>query len=93
MITGDRLQIGHDPTRHAAFVGSWIQTLKDDPREIYRASKDAQDMSDYLLDRGREHRHGREGRAETRVPGDAATVSGEAAVAGSIRGTGSGCRS
>ena len=28
--------------------------LKDDPREIYRASQDAQVMSDYVLARGRE---------------------------------------
>ena len=53
MITGDRLDLGHDPSRHAAYVGSWIQALRDDPREIYRASRDAQEMSDYLLDRGR----------------------------------------
>ena len=38
MMTGDRLQLGHDPSRHAAYVGSWIQALRDDPREIYRAS-------------------------------------------------------
>ena len=59
MITGDRLQLGHDPSRHAAYVGYWVQALKDDPREIYRASQDAQVMSDYLLD-GR----GRKGRSE-----------------------------
>lgn len=53
LMTGDRLRIGHDPTRHAAYVGSWIQALKEDPREIYRASRDAQEMSDYLLERGR----------------------------------------
>ena len=54
MMTGDRLRIGHDPSRHAAYVGSWIEALKDDPREIYRASQDAQLMSDYVLDRTRE---------------------------------------
>ena len=54
MITGDRLRLGHDPSRHAAYVSYWIQALKDDPREIYRASQDAQVISDYVLDRGRE---------------------------------------
>ena len=68
MITGDRLQIGHDPTRHAAYVGSWIQALKEDPREIYRASRDAQDMSDYLLERSRVIEQGRVERVEARVP-------------------------
>ena len=53
MITGDRLQLGHDPARHASYVGAWIQALRDDPREIYRASKDAQGISDYVLDRER----------------------------------------
>ena len=32
----------------------WIKALKDDPREIYRASQDAQVMSDYVLDRRRD---------------------------------------
>ena len=54
MITGDRLQLGHDPSRHAAYVGYWVQALKDDPREIYRASQEAQVMSDYVLDRARQ---------------------------------------
>ncbi len=35
-------------------MGYWVEALKDDPREIYRASQDAQVMSDYLLDRTRE---------------------------------------
>ena len=50
MINGDRLQIGHDPTRHAAV----------------RQSGNS---------------------------GGAATAGGKATSAGSIRGTGSGCRS
>ena len=54
MMTGDQLRLGHDPSRHAAYVGFWVKALKDDPREIYRASQDAQLMSDYILDRGRE---------------------------------------
>ncbi len=54
MMTGDRLGLGHDPSRHAAYVGSWIQALREDPREIYRASQDAQEISDYVLDRARE---------------------------------------
>ena len=54
MMTGDRLRLGHDPSRHAAYVDSWIQALRDDPREIYRASQDAQAISDYVLGRTRE---------------------------------------
>ena len=54
MMTGDRLRLGHDPSRHAAYVGSWIEALRDDPREIYRAFQDAQMITDYVLDRPRE---------------------------------------
>ena len=73
MMTGDRLNIGHDPARHAAYVGSWIQALKEDPREIYRAAQDAQVMSDLLLSQSRERdveRKGRrpEGEREREVP-------------------------
>ena len=65
MMTGDRLQLGHDRSRHAAYVGSWIQALRDDPREIYGAAKDAQVMSDYVLDRTREQTPDREAEAAT----------------------------
>ena len=68
MITGDRLNLGHDPSRHAAYVGSWIQALRDDPREIHRASRDAQEMSDFLLDRGRSRQQAREDRIQAMTP-------------------------
>ena len=71
MITGDRLQLGHDSSRHAAYVDFWIQSLKDDPRKIYRASQDAQGMSDYLLDRTREKVPERESQpVERRAPAE-----------------------
>ncbi len=62
MITGDRIGLGHDPSRHASYVDSWIKALRDDPREIYRASRDAQEMSDYVLGLDRERVEGREER-------------------------------
>ena len=43
--------------------------LRDGPRTIYRANNDARDMSDYLLDRGRERHQSPEERANARVPG------------------------
>ena len=54
LMTGDRLNIGHDPSRHAAYVDSWVQKLREDPREIYRAARDAQQMSDWLVERARQ---------------------------------------
>ncbi len=49
MILGDELGIGHDPGQHAAYAGSWIKTLEDDPLEIFRAAADAERMQAYLL--------------------------------------------
>ena len=70
-MTGDRPGVGHDPGRHAAYVGARIKTPKEDPREVYRASRDAQAMSDYLLERGRERNPEREGLAIGAVPAPA----------------------
>jgi len=49
LMVGDRLGIGHDPGQHAAYVQSWVQVLKEDPKEILRASRDADKISHYVL--------------------------------------------
>ena len=49
MILGDELGIGHDPSQHAAYVGSWIKALKNDPMEIFRAAADAEKIQNYVL--------------------------------------------
>lgn len=41
--------IPHDPSQHAAYVGSWIQALKNDKNEIFRAAKDAHNAADFIL--------------------------------------------
>jgi antirestriction protein ArdC len=41
--------IPHDPEQHAAYVGSWIKTLREDKNEIFRAAHDASNATDYLL--------------------------------------------
>lgn len=41
LMVGSELGVGHDISRHASYVGSWIKALKDDPKEILRASRDA----------------------------------------------------
>lgn len=48
MMLGSDLGIGHDPSNHASYVGSWIQILKDDSSEIFRASSDAEHIRNYL---------------------------------------------
>lgn len=41
--------IPHNPEQHAAYVGSWINALKNDKHEIFRAAKDAHTAADYIL--------------------------------------------
>ncbi len=41
--------IPHDPAQHAAYVGSWIASLKQDKNEIFRAAHDASAATDFLL--------------------------------------------
>ena len=68
MMTGDRLNLGHDPARNAAYVGHWIKALRDDSREIYRAARDAQGISDYLLEPLRDRTAEREGAEREAAP-------------------------
>ena len=71
MMTGERVGVGHDPSRGAAYVEAWIRALQEDPREIRRAAADAQRISDYVLARSRKRGPGRE-------PARAAAVRGPA---------------
>jgi antirestriction protein ArdC len=41
--------IPHNPEQHAAYVGSWTTTLKEDKNEIFRAAHDASRAADFLL--------------------------------------------
>ena len=59
MMTGEQVGVGHDPQRGAAYVENWVKVLEDDPHEIHRAAREAQKMTDCLMDRAitqeREH--------------------------------------
>lgn len=50
LMVGDRIGLGHDPGIHAAYVGSWIKALQDDPREIFRAASDAEKIAKFVFD-------------------------------------------
>ena len=50
LMLGDELQIGHDYGQHAAYVDHWVKVLQDDPKEILRASRDAEKIHDYVLE-------------------------------------------
>ena len=54
MMTGERVGVGHDPSRGAAYVEGWVAALEEDPREIRRAAADSQKISDFVLARSRE---------------------------------------
>jgi antirestriction protein ArdC len=41
--------IPHDPEQHAAYVSSWINVLKQDKNEIFRAAHDASRAADFLV--------------------------------------------
>ena len=47
--------IPHDPAQHAAYVDSWIDALRRDKHEVFRAAHDASAAVDFLvgLERGR----------------------------------------
>lgn len=46
--------IPYNPEQNAAYLGSWIKTLKEDKNEIFRAAHEAHKATDFLLalDRG-----------------------------------------
>ena len=67
-MTGERVGVGHDPSRGAAYVEGWVAALEEDPREIRRAAADAQKISDFVLARSREREPEREPVAATRAP-------------------------
>lgn len=49
LMLAERMEIEHNPEQHAAYVGSWIKVLQDDPREIFRAASDAEKISSYIM--------------------------------------------
>lgn len=50
MILGADVGTGHDPSRHAAYVGSWIKAIRDDPNLLQRAASDAEKIVDFIKD-------------------------------------------
>jgi putative DNA primase/helicase len=48
LMLGDRLGLGHDPSQHAAYVGHFLQILRNDPQEIFRAASDAEKIVSFL---------------------------------------------
>lgn len=53
-MLGTELGTGHDPGQHMTYIKSWIKVLKEDPMEIFRASRDAQQIMDYVQNFGQQ---------------------------------------
>ena len=56
-MLGMELGIGHDPGQHHAYIESWIKILKDDPLEIIRAARDADQIRGYIVLMEKEKTH------------------------------------
>ncbi|WP_402721328.1 ArdC family protein [Janthinobacterium rivuli] len=52
MMLGDELALGHDPSLHAAYVGSWIKVIRDDSKAIFRACTAAEKIRTFVLELG-----------------------------------------
>ena len=49
MLIGQELQIGHDPSQHIAYLQSWAKVVKNEPKEIFKAVKDADAIHQFVL--------------------------------------------
>lgn len=45
-----QLGIPHNPQNHAAYVSGWIKVLQNDQNEIFRAAKDAEKITEFILE-------------------------------------------
>ena len=50
MMSSDRLGVAYEPQHGTAYVKGWVEVLKDDPKEIYKAAAEASRISDYVCD-------------------------------------------
>jgi antirestriction protein ArdC len=49
MVCGELGIADCDFSNNAAYVATWLETLRSDRKEIFRAAADAQRIADYLL--------------------------------------------
>ena len=45
----DRLGIPHDPGHHASYVASWVEVLRQDKNEIFKAAAAAEKITEYVM--------------------------------------------
>ncbi len=49
-MLSSKLGIDFDPGNHYSYVDSWLKSLKEDKHEIFRAARDAEGISDYVME-------------------------------------------
>ena len=49
MLTTE-LGLGHYPERHAAYVGSWMKTIKEDRNALFSAARDAENIRTWVME-------------------------------------------
>lgn len=50
LMLGSSLKISHDPEQHISYVKSWVKALKDEPKEILYAAKDADKIHNFVME-------------------------------------------
>ena len=48
----EHVELSSAMDNHKAYIQSWIEVIKDKPNELFAAIKDAEKISDYLLEKG-----------------------------------------
>lgn len=48
MLLGDRLEIGSEIERHAAYLGQWIELLNESPKVLFQVLGEARQAADLI---------------------------------------------
>jgi antirestriction protein ArdC len=48
VLLGDRLEIGSEIESHAAYLGHWIELLKESPRVLFQVLSEARQAADLI---------------------------------------------
>ena len=49
VLLGDRLEIGSAMANHAAYLGPWVELLRESPRVLLAVLKDARQAADLIV--------------------------------------------
>ena len=52
VLLGDRLEIGSAMANHAAYLGHWVELLRESPRVLLRVLSDARRVADLICPEG-----------------------------------------